>query len=93
MNCRYIPAEHLHRLNHIAKRRRKNHLSEDCPILECGFNVPVFMALSGIDEVGWVRCLLPTSPDCTSSAFLDVRLAEFERLPVVEIPASERQPS
>jgi hypothetical protein len=43
---------------------------------------PVFRALPGIDSAGWVRCVIPATPDCTVQVCLDLRVKDFEMLPV-----------
>src|SRR5690242_3396154 len=84
---RLIPNKELRRLNKIAAKHGRNRLTDDCPVLKDGYDVPIFLALPGIDSLGWVRCQIPATPDCTVQVFLDVRDVDFDRLPVREVAA------
>ena len=97
-SVRYIPNKTLRRLNGIAIKNGKNSLTDDCPVLRDGFNAPVFLALRGIDSGGWVRCMIPATPDCSDHVYLDVRLEDYENLPIhstasgkLAVPATEPQ--
>lgn len=81
-SCRFIPNKTLRRLNRIAVKNGMNSLTEDCPVLRDGYNVPILLAVPGIDAVGWVRCMIPATPDQAEHVFLDVPSDEFEKLPV-----------
>ena len=77
---KYIKNDQLQKLNRIAANNKKNHLADDTPVLTGGYNVPVFRAINGIDQTGWTRCVLPTSPDCEDHILLDVRTKAYEKL-------------
>lgn len=79
---RFIPNRTLRRLNLIAIKHGMNSMTDDCPVLRDGHNVPITRALPSIDTTGWVRCLIAATPDCDKYVFLDIQSDEFENLPV-----------
>lgn len=89
---RYIPNKTLKKLNKIALRHGMNCLTDDCPVLRDGFNAPVFSHFH-VDTVGWVRCVIPATPDCSHHVCLDVRKEDFEALPLSVIESGEEQSS
>ena len=80
---KYIPHEELGKLNRVAIRNHKNALASDSPAFANGYSLPIVLALSGIDQAGWVRCMVPVQADCTQHAFIDIRSEEFDRLPII----------
>lgn len=79
---RFIPNRTLRRLNKIALKHGKNCLTDDCPVLRDGFATPIVLAVPNIDTVGWVRCLIPATPDCEKQVVLDIQCDEYKALPV-----------
>lgn len=79
---RYIPNRTLRRLNKIAIKHGKKSLTDDCPILRDGFNAPIFLAHPGFDETGWIRCMIPATPDGETTVLLDIQFEEFNALPI-----------
>lgn len=79
---RFIPNRTLRRLNKIALKHGKNCLTDDCPVLRDGFATPIVLAVPNIDTVGWVRCLIPATPDCEKQVVLDIQCDEFNALPI-----------
>lgn len=90
-NYRFIPNKTLRRLNRIAAKHGMNSLTDDCPVLRDGYNVPVLFSLDDIDALGWVRCMIPATPDLTVNVCLDVPFDEFQKLPLHSMnqPAQE----
>lgn len=80
--ARFIPNRTLRRLNRIAHENGKNHLADDCPVLSDRYAAPIFVASRCIDTTGWVRCLIPATPDCEKQVVLDIQCDEFNALPV-----------
>ena len=93
---RYIPKGTLRRLNKIAHKHDMNSLTDDCPVLRDGYAAPIFLAVPSIDTMGWVRCMIPATPDCTVQVCLDIQCEEFCDLPVhrslLETPDANREP-
>jgi len=87
---KYIPSHRLPELNYIAAKHRKNSLVDDCPVLKEPYHVPISLALPGIDSTGWVRCLVPATPDCSVQVCLDVRQEDFDCLPLYPASADHK---
>jgi hypothetical protein len=95
-NVRYIPNRTLRRLNKIAHKHGMNSLTDDCPVLQDCYTAPIFFAHSGCDTTGWVRCMIPATPDCEIQVCLDIQCEDFYDLPVYtsqsETPEANREP-
>jgi hypothetical protein len=78
----FIPNKTLRRLNKIAAKHGMSCLTDDCPILRDGYAAPILMALPGVDTTGWVRCMIPATPDCSIHVFLDIQNSDLGSLPV-----------
>ena len=93
---RYIPNRTLRRLNKIANKHGRNCLTDDCPVLQNGYAAPIFLAHPGFYTTGWVRCMIPATPDCEIQVCLDIQFEEFYDLPVhtsqSETPEANREP-
>lgn len=81
---RYIPAKTLKRLNKIAIKHGKYCLTDDCPVLTEGKNVPIFLSIPDFTDGGWTRCHIPATSDCQNHVFLDIRFEDFEKLPIIQ---------
>jgi hypothetical protein len=86
----FIPNKTLRRLNKIAAKHGMNCLTDDCPILRDGYAAPILMALPGVDTTGWVRCMIPATPDCSIHVFLDIQSDDFSSLPVSTQDVAEK---
>jgi hypothetical protein len=83
-SIRYIPAKTLKRLNKLAVRNGKYCLTDNCPVLVEGKNVPIFLSIPSFDDGDWVRCQIPATSDCLNHVFLDIRCEDFEKLPIIQ---------
>lgn len=84
-SIRYIPAKTLKRLNKIAIKHGKYCLTDDCPVLTEGKNVPIFLSIPDFAEGGWTRCQIPATSDCSNHVFLDIRHEDFDELPIIKV--------
>lgn len=83
-SVRYIPAQTLKRLNKVAIKHGKYCLTDDCPVLMEGKNVPIFLSIPDFTDGGWTRCQIPATSDCQNHVFLDIRHEDFEKLPIIQ---------
>jgi hypothetical protein len=84
-SVRYIPARTLKKLNKLAIKHGKYCLTDDCPVLKEGKNVPIVLSIPSFDDGGWVRCQIPATGNCLNHVFLDIRPQDFENLPLVQV--------
>lgn len=78
---KFIEFDQVNELNRVAIKHKQNALTDDCPILSEGNNVPILLALPGIAQSDLDRCMLPAGVDSEDKVFLDVRREEYEKLP------------
>lgn len=83
---KYIKKTELGKINNRAKQYGMKSLSDNAPVLVGNCNVPVFLAIPSIDTLGWVRCEVPTTPDCETHAILDIWHEGFNKL--ADIPST-----
>lgn len=84
-SVRYIPAKTLRRLNKIAIKHGKYCLTDDCPVLVEGKNVPIVLSIPNFTDGGWVRCQIPATSDCLNHVCIDIRHEDFDELPVAQV--------
>lgn len=89
-SVRYIPAKTLKRFNKIAIKHGKYCLTDDCPVLKDGKNVPVVLSIPCFEE-GWVRCQIPATADCLNHVCIDIQHEDFDKLPTVQVLNSGNQ--
>jgi hypothetical protein len=92
-SIRYIPAPTLKRLNKIAIKHGKYCLTDDCPVLKEGKNVPIVLSIPSFDDGGWVRCQIPGTSDCLNHVCLDIRHKDYQKLPFVGIDSANGGPT